>query len=218
MVKIAIVGAGHWGPNLVNNFNNSSRSTVVLAVDQNRERLATLATRFPAIRTSEHFEDALLDPQIDAVVIATPTSTHYQLASRALAAHKHVLVEKPLTDSLDTSRALCEQAERTDRVLMVGHVFIYNAAAREVKRYLNAGLLGNIYYISMVRTNLGPIRVDVGAAWDLAAHDISLANYWLDDLPTSVSAVGGSWINPGIADAVFITMRYPGEVLVNLHA
>jgi predicted dehydrogenase len=218
MIRVAIVGAGHWGPNLINNFNSSKRSTVTWVVDREESRRSAVAERFAGVRTTDTLEDVLSDAEVDAVVIATPTTTHYELARAALEAGKHVLVEKPLTDSVDTSQALCDLAEQMDRVLMVGHVFVFNGAAREVKSYINAGDLGRIYYISMVRTNLGPIRIDVDAAWDLAAHDISMAGYWLESQPVSVSAVGGSWINPGIADAVFATLRYPNDVLVNLHA
>ena len=218
MVRLAIVGAGHWGPNLISNFSNSSRSVVSRVVDRDEERLAAVSKRFPAVVASQSFGDAVEDPEIDAIVIATPTRTHFELAAQALEAGKHVLVEKPMTDSLESSEELCQLAKRRGRVLMVGHVFVYNSAARQVKRYVTAGELGRIYYISMVRTNLGPIRVDVDAAWDLAAHDISVANYWLDSFPAAVSAVGGAWVNPGVADAVFATLRYPGDVLVNLHA
>ena len=217
MVRVAIVGAGHWGPNLINNFHTSKRSSVSVVVDRDGTRLAAVAQRFAGMDTSQSFDDMLERDDVDAVVIATPTTTHYDLASAALEAGKHVLVEKPLTDGSKTSLALCEQATRVDKVLMVGHVFVFNAAERQVKEYLSAGELGRIYYISMVRTNLGPIRVDVDASWDLAAHDISLANFWLEATPISVFAQGGSWINSGIADAVFATLRYPGEILVNLH-
>lgn len=218
MIRLAIVGAGHWGPNLINNFSSSKRSEVTWVVDRDESRRSAVAERFPGVRTTDSIDTVLADADVDAVVIATPTTTHYALAKAAIEAGKHVLVEKPLTDSVESSQALCELAERTGRVLMVGHVFIFNGAARQVKRYLDAGDLGRIYYISMVRTNLGPIRIDVDAAWDLAAHDISMASYWLDADPISVSAVGGSWINPGIADAVFATLRYESDVLVNLHA
>jgi predicted dehydrogenase len=218
MLRVAVVGAGHWGPNLINNFANSGRSCVAWVVDRDEDRLRAVRERFEGVRTSRDVKDVLADRDVDAVVIATPTQTHYELARRSLEAGKHTLVEKPLTTSVETSRALCELAEKAERVLMVGHVFVYNAAAQEVKRYVSSGELGRVYYISMVRTNLGPIRVDVDAAWDLAAHDISLASHWLDGWPETVSASGGAFINEGIADVVFATLRYKDDVLVNLHA
>lgn len=218
MIGVAVVGAGHWGPNLIANFEHSDRSRVVAVVDRDETRLAAVAERFPSIRRSPEFASVLTDTAVDAVVIATPTRSHFELARAALEHGKHVLVEKPLTDALATSRELCQLAAGSDRVLMVGHVFVYNAAARRVKELIVAGELGRIYYVSMVRTNLGPIRVDVDAAWDLAAHDIALASHWLDAEPLTVSASGGAFINRGIADVVFATLRYPDDVLVNLHA
>jgi predicted dehydrogenase len=218
MIRLAVVGAGHWGPNLINNFRQSRRSEVAWVVDRDPSRLAAVAERFPELRTTRELTDVLADAAVDAVVVATPTGSHYEIARAALEAGKHVLVEKPLADSVERSAALCELAARSTLVLMVGHVFVFNTAARYVKRYITSGDLGRIYYISMTRTNLGPIRVDVDAAWDLAAHDISIANHWLDALPARVSARGGSWINPGIADAVFAVLEYPDNVLVSLQA
>jgi predicted dehydrogenase len=136
----------------------------------------------------------------------------------ALEAKKHVLVEKPITSNTAQGEELTDLAKKVGKILMVGHVFVYNTAVRKVRQYLEAGDLGRIYYVSMVRTNLGPIRMDVNAAWDLASHDISIVNYWLGGEPETASAVGGTWINNGIEDAVFATLRYPNGVLVNLHA
>jgi predicted dehydrogenase len=152
------------------------------------------------------------------VVIATPAHTHYELAKQALEAGKHVLVEKPITTRSDQGEELCRLAKANGLVLLVGHIFLYNAAVRFVKRSIDAGELGRVYYVSMVRTNLGPIRMDVNAAWDLAAHDIAIVDYWLGGSARSVSATGGTWINPGIEDSVFATLRYADNVLVNLHA
>jgi predicted dehydrogenase len=154
---------------------------------------------------------------VDAVVVATPTVTHYPLARAALEAGKHVLVEKPLATTTADAEALCALARRAGRILMVGHVFLYNEGIRRVKATLERGELGRLFYVSMVRTNLGPIRMDVNAAWDLAAHDVSIANDWLGAGPLAVSAVGGSFINPGIEDVIFATLRYPEGVLVHLH-
>jgi len=217
MIRVAVIGAGHWGPNLINNFHTHQRSEVAWVVDSDASRLERVKARFPDVQVAGDATQALADATVDCVVIATPTSTHHAIVKAALDAGKHVLVEKPITDELRTARELEALAKQVDRVLMVGHVFVYNNAAQQIKGYLADGELGQIYYISMVRTNLGPIRVDVNSAWDLASHDISLSNYWLDAQPLSASAVGGSWINPGVEDAVFATLRYPGEIVVNLH-
>jgi predicted dehydrogenase len=218
MVRVAVIGAGHWGPNLVANFHNHGRSEVAWVVDRDPERQQAVRRRFPDIQVTGEVADALGDASVDAVVIATPTSTHHALGTTALEAGKHVLIEKPMAANVADAEALCALAERTGRTLMVGHVFVFNAASQWAKRYLSDGELGRIYYISMTRTNLGPIRVDVNAAWDLASHDISLASHWLGAEPASVSATGSAWINPGVEDAVFATLRYPDDVLVHLHA
>jgi predicted dehydrogenase len=218
MIRVAVLGAGQWGPNLIRNFHNKQTSEVVWIIDCDAARLDEVHARFPDIQVGEDADQALRDPSVHAVVVATPTSTHYTLAKEALERGKHVLVEKPLTTEVKQGLGLLELATSRRLVLMVGHVFIYNSAIRRVKEYLDAGHLGKLYYVLMVRTNLGPIRLDVNAAWDLAAHDLSITNYWLNAEPLSVSAIGGTWINQGIEDAVFATLRYPQGVLVNLHA
>jgi len=218
MIRVAVLGAGEWGPNLIRNFHNKQTSEVVWIIDRDAARLAEVQARFPDVQVSEEPARAFSDPAVDAVVVATPTSTHFTLAQQALQHSKHVLVEKPLTTKVKQGLGLLELATSQQLVLMVGHVFVYNPAIRKVKEYLDAGHLGKMYYVSMVRTNLGPIRLDVNAAWDLAAHDLSIVNYWLEAEPLSVSAIGGTWINQGIEDAVFATLTYPQGVLVNLHA
>jgi predicted dehydrogenase len=218
MIRVAVIGAGEWGPNLIRNFHNKQKSEVAWIIDRDAARLEEVHARFPDVQVGQNPEEALRDPSVQAVVVATPTSTHYALANEALERRKHVLVEKPLTTGVEQGLELLELATKYQLTLMVGHVFLYNPAVRKVKEYLDARQLGNVYYVSMVRTNLGPIRLDVNAAWDLAAHDVSIVNYWFDAEPLSVSAIGGTWINDGLEDAVFATLRYPQGVLVNLHA
>lgn len=218
MIGIAVIGAGHWGPNLIRNFHDDPRSEVLWVIDRDPSRLQEVQARFASMGTSVDIADALGDPRVDAVVVATPTVTHYEIVRAALAAGKHALVEKPIATTVAHAEELCSLAEKTRRVLLVGHVFLYNAAVREVKRYLEAGVLGHVYYVSLVRTNLGPIRSDVNAAWDLASHDIAMVNHWFDSEPESASACGGAWLTPGIEDAIFATLRYPGGMLAHLHA
>ena len=217
MIRVAVIGAGHWGPNLIRNFHNRERSEVAWVVDRDAARVGQVRARFAEVQTAAYAEPALDDPRVDAVVVATPARTHHTLAKAALERGKHVLVEKPIATSVDHGVELCALAEGVGRVLAVGHVFLYNPGVQRVKRYLENGDLGRVYYVSMVRTNLGPIRTDVDAAWDLASHDVAIVNYWLDAEPIAVSAIGGTWINDGIADAVFATFRYRGNVFVNLH-
>jgi predicted dehydrogenase len=217
VIEIAVVGAGHWGPNLIRNFNDREESRVRWVCDRDARRLEEVRRRMPRIAVAECVEQALADPAVGAVVVATPTKTHYRIARAALESGKHVLVEKPLAASTEETADLCRLAERAGRVLMVGHVFVFNAAVQRVRGILEGGELGRVHYVSMVRTNLGPIRTDVSAAWDLAAHDVSIANYWLGADALSVSATGHAWLNSGIEDAVFATIHYRGDVLVNLH-
>lgn len=217
MHEIGVIGAGHWGPNLIRNFDNRLRSRVRWIVDRDEQRLAAARGRFPEARGTRDVEEALADPELDAVVIATPTATHAELCERALNANLHVFVEKPLTGDSASSRRIEEQAREKNLVLLVGHIFLFNPAIRWIKQLLDSGELGRVFYLSSTRTNLGPIRRDVSASWDLAAQDIAIFNYWLGRSPISVSARGQAWINPGIQDAVFATFRYEGDVLVNLH-
>lgn len=217
MIRIGVIGAGHWGPNLIRNFHNHQRSEVVHVVDRDAARTSRVREAYPDVAVGPSSDPVLADSRVDAVVIATPTSTHFSLARAALEAGKHVLVEKPMTADVAEAEALCVLADKVRRVLMVGHVFLFNKAIQRARRYLAEGELGHLYYLSMVRTNLGPIRMDVNAAWDLAAHDVSIANYWLGDPPVAVTAAGGSWINAGLQDAVFATLRWRDGVLANLH-
>jgi predicted dehydrogenase len=218
MLGVAVVGAGHWGPNLIRNFHNYQSSMVKWVIEKDALRRAQVEVRFPEVSLGAELDPVLSDPAVDAVVIATPTSTHHSLARRALMAGKHVLVEKPIAATTAQAEELCKLANDFDLILMVGHVFVYNNGVREVKRHITEGTIGRLYYISMTRTNLGPIRTDVNAVWDLASHDVSIANHWLEAGPTRTSAVGGSWINAGLEDAVFATLHYPNDVLVHLQA
>lgn len=186
-------------------------------MDQDPKRLDAASSRFPEARLATDVEEVLEDAELDAVVVATPTVTHATLVRRALGAGLHVMVEKPLTSDSGSARELADLAKERGRVLLVGHVFVYNAAVRWVKERLEAGDLGRVYYISSSRTNLGPIRTDVSASWDLAAQDIAIFNDWLGGPPVSVSARGHGWINQGLEDAVFATFKYPRDILVHLH-
>lgn len=217
MIRLAIVGAGHWGPNLIRVFSEIDQSEVVWVVDRDPARLREVQSRYYGVRVSTDLAEALADSRVDACVIATPAASHYRLARLALEAKKDVLVEKPIATTVADAERLAALAERSKRVAMVGHLFLFNGGVRYVKEYIEGGRLGSLHYIAMVRTNLGPIRSDVNAAFDLAAHDIAIANYWIGALPTAVSAVGGAWINRGIEDTAILNLRYPRNILTNIH-
>jgi predicted dehydrogenase len=212
VLRVAVVGVGQWGPNLVRCLEATPACQVVHVVDHDAARLAPYAHLGPTTDL-----DVALG-QADALVIATPGSTHAALARRALEAGLHVLVEKPLAQTVEQALALEALAAQRQRVLMVGHVFLFNPAVRAVKALIDAGELGTLRLVTMVRANLGPVRRDVDAAFDLMSHDLSIADYWLGSTPHTVSAVGVQVRGAGLADSVVATARYPGEVTVQLHA
>jgi predicted dehydrogenase len=217
--SINFIGLGHWGPNLVRAFINSQRATVGLVCDLSPSRLATIQRNIStSIRTTSDPLVAANDPAADAVVIATPTNTHFALAKAALEAGKHVLVEKPLAGSVEDAEALVKLAKQRNRLLAVGHVFLFNNGIRAVKNLIAHGDLGNIRYIFSTRTNLGPFRTDVNALWDLGAHDVSIFNYWLDAEPRLATAYGTSYLTPGVEDVVVANFSYPRQVQACVHA
>ena len=215
-IKLAIIGCGQWGFNHVRTFSNLPDSEVVGVADMSPERLQMVKQQFPDIQCDTDYLNLLRTTDAEAVVIATPASTHYPLVLRAIELGKHVLCEKPLCESAEEAQKLAELASSCGLVLMVGHVFLFNPGAVKLKELITAGELGRPYYMSAVRTNLGPIRSDVNAAYDLAAHDISIFNWLLESSPESVSATGASFLRPGIEDVVFISLKYPNGTLANI--
>ncbi|NNC92130.1 MAG: Gfo/Idh/MocA family oxidoreductase, partial [Acidimicrobiia bacterium] len=211
-MRVAVVGYGAWGPNHVRNFVNLLGVSNVVVVEADAERRAQAVERYPGIESASELSKVLGDPTVQAVCIATPTHTHFTLTRDALKAGKHVLCEKPLAETGEESVELVELARSSGRVLMVGFVFIHNPGIRALKTLITDGDLGSVYYLSAVRSNLGPIRDDVNAAFDLAAHDISIFNWLLEAEPVLVSALGGAFIQPGIEDVTFISLRYPNDV------
>jgi predicted dehydrogenase len=218
MLRTALVGTGYWGPNLANSVERTGRAVVHWLCDTNPSHLASLARRYPHARTTTELGELLRDDGVDAVLVATPTATHYELGKRVLEAGKHVLVEKPLTTNSRDAAALVRLARERGCMLMVGHVFAYNPAIRAVDDLIKAGELGEIYYMSFERTNLGPVRTDVSALWDLAAHDASIMCDFMSAAPVSVTANGQSYLNPGIDDVVFATFIFGRGVAAHVHA
>ena len=216
-INVAVVGLGHWGPNLARNFNALPDAHLHTLCDMDPARLQRVGANYPAARQTDDFESVLADPDVDAVALATPVHTHFKLASAALRAGKHTFVEKPLARSSDEARKLVELADAEGLILMVGHVFLYNAAVRQVKAYIDSGELGDIYYIYAQRLNLGIVRQDVNALWNFAPHDISIINYWLDGAPNKVDAHGYAYLQPGIEDVVFMNLEYGGGQAAAVH-
>lgn len=217
LINIGVIGCGHWGPNHIRVFSNPDRSRVIACADLSASRLDYVGRRFPGIRTTENYRELLDDDEIDAVVVATPTRTHASIAREALEAGKHVLCEKPLCFSGAEARELSAHADRTGLVLMVGHVFLFNNGIIKLRELIAQGELGRIFYLDAVRTNLGPIRGDVNALYDLGTHDISIFNYLLDADPIEVSAHGICISQESIEDVCFATLRYPDGTLGHIH-
>ncbi len=210
------MGCGHWGPNHIRVFNSLADSRVEAVADMDGRRLGRVRELHPGVRCERDHRRIIEDPRIDAVVIATPTSTHNDLVSEALRAGKHVLCEKPLCESSSDAAHLVERANANGRIVMVGHVFLFNPGIVKLKQLVDDGELGTLQYLSADRTNLGPIRGDVNAAYDLAAHDISIFNWLIGTEPEQVSATGASFVQPGIEDVAAISMKYPGNVLATV--
>jgi predicted dehydrogenase len=215
-VNIGIVGLGYWGPNLLRVLMDMPGVEVTWLCDLDEERLHGFARRYPGATATTSFEDLLEDPALDATVIATPVFSHYDLASRSLQAGKSTLVEKPLSSSSEKAQELIELADQAGLTLMCGHTFVYSPPVRSVKRLIEEGQLGEIYFISSSRVNLGLHQRDVSVIWDLAPHDFSILLYWLEELPTTVTAVGRDSIVRGIPDVAFIDLRFPSEILAHV--
>ncbi len=215
-VGIAIVGCGYWGMNYVRVFSELVDARVVAVCDQSADRLKEVARRFPGVYLTTEVAAAASQPGVDAVVVCTEATTHFNVTSRLLLAGKHILVEKPLTTIAADSGRLIELAESNSAILMVGHTFLFNAGVRKVKEYMQKSD-GRVYYLYARRTNLGPIRRDVNALWDLAPHDIAIFNFLLDSTPQWVSAVGGKVLRNCRDDVGFISLGYPDNVLAHIH-
>jgi len=218
MLNIAQIGVGYWGPNLLRNLVSNKRCEVKKVVDLSPERRDYVRRLYPAIQVLDCAEEVFRDPLINAVVIATPVATHFDLAMKALEAGKHILVEKPLATSLVEVEKIEKQANKNNCVAMVGHTFIFNSAVRYVKKCIDSGEIGDVRYIYSQRLNLGRIRSDVDALWNFAPHDISIIQYWLNNpKPLSVFKQGVDYIQNGIHDVVFLNIVYPGKIMVNIH-
>jgi predicted dehydrogenase len=216
-VNIALVGLGYWGPNLARNLALVKGGRLSVLCDARPEQLSRYGALYPNARTTTDYDAVLADEGVDAVVLATPAPTHHPLASAALRAGKHVLVEKPLATSVADCEDLIQLAAAGGRTLMVGHVFIYNAAVRKVREYIDSGELGEIRYLYSQRLNLGQVRRDANALWNFAPHDLSIMGYWLRAEPIDVVARGYDYLQPGIEDVVFMTLDYPGGIGANVH-
>ncbi|HKG22141.1 MAG TPA: Gfo/Idh/MocA family oxidoreductase [Blastocatellia bacterium] len=217
MIGVGVIGYGYWGPNLVRNFMDSPETTVRAVSDLRPQRLAEVEGRYPSVRAVSDYHELIADPKIDAIAIATPVSSHFELALEALQAGKHVLVEKPLTSNSEQARRLIDEAGRRDLVLMVDHTFVYTGAVRKIKELVESKTLGEIYYYDSVRVNLGLFQHDVNVIWDLAVHDLSIMDYVLASTPVAVSATGMSHISGQPENVAYLTLFFSDRQIAHLH-
>ena len=217
VLRIGVIGCGHWGPNHIRVFSQMKDCNVVAIADASEQRLAAVCDMFPHVQGFGDHHALLRDGGVDAIVVVTPTKTHFAVVRDALNAGKHVLCEKPLCTDAGEGEQLVALAKARSHVLMVGHIFLFNPGLLKVKQLVDAGEVGSVRSLSAVRTNLGPVRSDVNAAWDLASHDIAVFNWLLGAEPVAVSAMGAAFLQPGVEDVAVITLKYPGNVLASIH-
>lgn len=217
-IGVAVIGSGYWGINYVRLLEQMPDAHMAIVCDPREERLQEVNRRFPEVAVTTELDDVLQSDEVDAVIVSTIASAHYDVTYRCLEAGKHALVEKPLTVVSNESVELIELAESKNLKLMVGHIFMYNSGVRKVKELIDAGDLGQMYYLDARRTNLGPIRSDVSAVWDLASHDVSIFNYLMEGAPVQVSAVGSRVLRGACCeDVAFLTLTYPNNVVGHIH-
>jgi predicted dehydrogenase len=216
-IKIGVIGYGYWGPNLVRSFAEIPGAEVIAVSDFQLDRLAKVQSRYPAIQLTTNSQDLFADPRIDAIAIATPVSTHYDLALAALQAGKHVLVEKPMTVSSQQAIRLIDEAQKRNLVLMVDHTFVYTGAVRKMQELVATKVVGDIYYYDSVRVNLGLFQHDVNVIWDLAVHDLSIMDYVLPSKPYAVSATGMSHISSEPENIAYLTLFFENNLIAHIH-
>jgi predicted dehydrogenase len=216
-VRIGVVGLGYWGPNLARNFAAIDGCELTWLCDGSEQIRAKLADAFPGVRTSAKIEQLLADPELDAIVLATPVPTHAELAVRVLEAGKHCFVEKPLATTVADARVAVDAAEKAGRILMVGHLLEYHPAVTRLKELLDADELGSLYYVYGNRVNLGKLRAEENALWSLGAHDVSVVLHLIGEEPVECSAHGESYVRGGVQDVVFCYLRFPSGQVAHLH-
>ncbi len=216
-VRVGVVGLGYWGPNLARNFDRLPGARLVWICDGSEEARARVGAAFPEARACAALDEMLADPDVDAVAVATPVSSHATLAEEVLAAGKHCFVEKPLAQSVTEAERVVAAAGEAGRVLMVGHLLEYHPGLEKLKQYASSGELGDIHYIYGNRLNLGKLRAEENALWSLGAHDVSVLLRLAGEEPSHCQAVGESYMRPGVEDVVFCYLRFPSGLAAHLH-
>jgi predicted dehydrogenase len=216
MINIGIIGYGYWGPNIVRNFNSIEGTKVISICDGNQEAMKRAGKAYPHVSVTCNVNDILTSPNIDAVAVITPVSTHYDLAKRALENGKHVFVEKPFTASVAQAEQLIELAEKKKLTIMVDHTFIFTGAVRKIKQLINEQALGDLYYYDSVRVNLGLFQHDVNVIWDLAPHDFAVMDYLLGEKPFAVAASGKAHVSQ-MEDTAYVTVHFNNNLIAHFN-
>ena len=217
MIKIGVIGYGYWGPNLVRTFAEAQQGTIVAVSDLDPKKLATVNKRYPAVKTTNDFQDLLRNPEIDAIAIATPVSTHFEFAMAALKAGKHVWLEKPMTETSLQARKLVDEAAKRNLTLFVDHTFVYTGAVRKMGDVIKSGDLGRVYYYDSIRVNLGLFQRDVNVISDLAVHDFSILDYLLGEHPVAISASGINHFPGTPENLAYITLFYDSGTIAHVN-
>jgi predicted dehydrogenase len=216
-LKIGLLGCGYWGLNYVRVFSELPKTTMLVACDVEPQRLERVQQRFPRVELCCDPAAVIGDPRLDAIVVATPSASHFHLVSQCLLHDKHVLVEKPMVMAVPEGEALVDLARQRERILMVGHTFLYNPGIQKMRECLQADSFGKVYYLHSTRTNLGPIRKDASVLWDLAPHDVAIFCYLLDAMPSWVAGIGARALGNGRDDVAFVSMAFAQGVLAHIH-
>lgn len=217
MLNIGIMGYGYWGPNLARNFSLANGSRVVMICDMNEQILNKAKKNYPQIRATKKCDEMINDSEVDAIAIATPVFTHYEIAKKVLEAGKSVFVEKPFTSTIAQAEELIELAEKKNLKIMVDHTFLYTGAVSKIKQLITDDVLGDIYYFDSIRVNLGLFQHDINVVWDLATHDIAIMDYLIGDKPQAVIATGSGHFNRGLEDIAYLTFYYPNNVIAHIN-
>lgn len=217
LLKVGVIGYGYWGPNLVRNFFEAEETTVGAVCDSRPERLALVKNRYPEIKVSQDPRELIADPDLDAIAVATPASTHYELGLSVLGSGKHLLMEKPLAATTEEGLRLIDRAAQAGLVLMVDHTFVYTGAVRKMKELVQSGELGDIFYYDSVRVNLGLFQPDIDVMWDLAVHDLSVMEYVLPASFKAVSATGMSHVPGQPEDVAYLTIFFEEDFIAHIH-
>jgi predicted dehydrogenase len=216
-MNVGVIGAGYWGPNIIRNFMRHPKSRVTMVCDVDPERLEKIRQMYPHIECTTNYHDLLKNPGIDLIAICTPVSSHFSLAKNTLLAQKHVLIEKPMTETGEQAEELISIARQRNLYIFVDHTFLFTPAVQKMKTLIQKKELGELYYFDSVRINLGLFQHDVSVVWDLAVHDFSILLYLINENPVTVSATGAAHFNPNLHDMAYISLQYSDNFIAHIH-